>query len=134
MKVRMLIFSLLLSLFACSRVDNGVVCVLPESESTLSETPSSDALVDFSPNRDFCITAAQGQTFAGDGFSNTVSAPVSSAVRRTTPQTKSTFRILKSGKVIDNNHSHPFLTPSFVVLSGIHIPWRLLFSMCRLRL
>ena len=43
-------------------------------------------------------------------------------------------RIIKGGKVIDNNRTHPFLTPFFVPLSGMHVSDRYLFSICRLRL
>jgi len=42
--------------------------------------------------------------------------------------------MVKGGKIIDNNHLHPFLAQSFVLLAGIHIPERFLFSICRLRL
>ena len=70
----------------------------------------------------------------GGGSSNSVSARNTNTGRRTSPQTRSTFRIIKGGKVIDNNRTHPFLTPVFVPLSGMHISERYLFSICRLRL
>ena len=59
---------------------------------------------------------------------------VSSAESRPSPQTKSTFRVVKSGKVIDNNNLHPFLTPSFIALSGTRTFERYLYSICRLRI
>ena len=116
MKTLLLILSLLLS---------------PYSD---GKTTSSGARDDSSLNREICISAAQGQTFAGDGVSNSVSIRTPDAGRRTSPQTRSTFRVIKGGKVIDNNRTHPFLTPAFVPLSGMHISERYLFSICRLRL
>ena len=76
-------------------------------------------------NGDLCIAAAQGPTFAGGGGSNS---------RRISPQTRSAFRFVKGGKVIDNNRTHPFLTPFFVPLSGMRVSERYLLAICRLRL
>ena len=85
-------------------------------------------------NRELCITSAQGYTFAGNNSSNSVSVRITQSVRRTNQPVRSTFRMVKGGKIIDNNHLHPFLAQSFVLLAGIHIPERFLFSICCLRL
>jgi len=103
------------------------------AEVTVSPVPSENT-VDYSPARDICITAAQGYTFAGNNCTNTVSGRTTPSPRRTNPQVRSTFRIVKSGKVIDNNHLHPFLARPVVHLAGIYLSERYLFSICRLRL
>ena len=133
-KTLLLILSLLLSLFSFSKNKADTVALSDEGSYCIAEASSSDTKVDYSRNRDLCITAAQGQTLAGDGASNFVSVRTTHTGRRTSPQNRSTFRVIKGGKVIDNNRTHPFLTPVFVPLSGTHIPERYLFSICRLRL
>jgi hypothetical protein len=133
-KTLLLILSLLLSLFSGGKNKADTVVPSDEGSYCVAEASSSDTKADFSLNRDLCITVAQGQTFAGDGSSNSVSVRTTNTGRRTSPQTRSTFRVIKGGKVIDNNRTHPFLTPVFVPLSGMHISERYLFSICRLRL
>jgi hypothetical protein len=134
-KTLLLILSLVLSLFSGGKHQaEAVIAADEKSYCVPAEASSSDTKADCSLNRDLCITAAQGLAFAGDGGSNSVSVRTSSTGRRISPQTRSTFRIIKGGKVIDNNRTHPFLTPVFVPLSGMHISERYLFSICRLRL
>ena len=117
MKTLLLILSILLSLYSGGKNKTGAVIASDEGSRCVAE----EVL-----NREFCITATQGQAFAGDGGSNSVSFRSSDAGRRIFPQTTpSTFRVLKGGKVIDN---------TFVPLSGTRIPERYLFSICRLRL
>ena len=89
---------------------------------------------DFTRNRDICITSAQGYTFAGSHSTNSVSIRLTQSLRRLNQPVRSTFRMVKGGKIIDNNHLHPFLAQSFVHLAGIHTSERFLFSICRLRL
>lgn len=134
MRTLLLILSFLLSLFSGGKDKADTVVLSDEGSYCVSEASSSDTKADYSLNRDLCITAAQGHSFAGDGSSNSVSVRTSNTGRRTSPQTRSTFRIIKGGKIIDNNRTHPFLTPVFVPLSGEHISERYLFSICRLRL
>lgn len=100
----------------------------------IAAVPSGDTSSDILPNRDICITAAQGYSFAGNNSSNSVSVRTTQTGRRTSPQTKSSFRIVKSGKVIDHSQSHPFLAQSILQLSGTRISERYLYSLCRLRL
>ena len=121
----LLILSLLLSLLCGDKSKEDVV---------VASGGEPICTTDYSPNRDLCITAAQGQSFAGYESSNSVSVRTTCSGRRILPQTGSTFRVIKGGKVIDNNRTHPFLTPAFVPLSGMHISERYLFSICRLRL
>ena len=131
----LLILSLLLSLFSGGKNRTEAVVASDEGAFCASEASSSDTReAGYSLNRDLCITAAQGQSFAGDGSSNSVSVRTTNTGRRTSPQNRFSFRIVKGGKVIDNNRTHPFLAPVFVPLSGTHISERYLFSICRLRL
>ena len=116
MKLFVLIFSFLLPFLSDGRPAEAV------------------STVDFPRNRDICITASQGYTFAGNNSSNSLSIRPVQSGRRINPQIRSTVRIVKGGKVIDNSHLHPFLAQSFVHLSGIYLSERYLFSICRLRL
>ena len=134
MKCFVLILSLLLSLFSGGKPDNVSGVSSAESRYSVSERSSSENAVDHTINRDICITAAQGYSFTGNNSTNSVSVRTTNTGRRPSPQTKSTFRVVKSGKVIDNNNLHPFLTPSFVALSGTRTFERYLYSICRLRI
>ncbi|MBO6069094.1 MAG: hypothetical protein J6T49_06545 [Bacteroidales bacterium] len=127
------ILSLVLSLFS---VDTGDIALsFPDAEQHYSLTESSSQTpADFVSNQEICLTAAQGYTFSGGGNSTFSSVRSSQGGRRTSQQTKSSFRIIKCGKVIDNNHTHPFLAPSFIPLSGTFISERYLFSICCLRI
>ena len=121
MKLFALIFSFLLTFLSGGRTE-------------VVSTRSTETAVDFTRNREICITAAQGYGFAGENSTNSISARITQSGKRTSPQVRSTFRMVKGGKVIDNNHLHPFLAQSFVHLAGFYISERYLFSICRLRL
>lgn len=134
MKCLVLILSLLLSLFSGGKPDNVSEVSSAENRYSVSERSSSENAVDHTLNRDIRITAAQGYSFTGYSSTNSVSVRTANTGRRPAHQTKSTFRVVKSGKVIDNNNLHPFLTPSFVALSGTRTFERYLYSICRLRI
>lgn len=136
MKHLVLIFSFLLTFLSEGRTGMEVVSTNSSSSSqcNVSECSSTENAGDFTQNREICITAAQGYTFAGNNSTNSISVRITQTGKRTSPQVRSTFRIVKGGKVIDNNHLHPFLAQSFVHLAGIYIAERYLFSICRLRL
>lgn len=133
MKLYALILSFLLSLFSWGGHD----AVDPEQaagrEDSLTASPVEQT-TDFAQNRELCFFAAQGYSFSGGNGSPSVLVRVSPSGRRTTSQTKSPFRMVKAGKLIDNNHSYPFLTQSFACSSGLYISERYLFDLCRLRL
>ena len=126
MKLLVLIFSFLLTFLSEGRTGTEVVIV--------SECSSTENAGDFTQNREICITAAQGYTFAGNNSTNSISVRITQSGKRTSPQVRSAFRMVKGGKVIDNNRLHPFLAQSVVHLAGIYISERYLFSICRLRL
>lgn len=133
MKLFVLIFSLLLSFLAGGQKEVVSKSFPNDSQCNISEYPSAEA-ADFTQNREICITSAQGYTFAGNNSTNSVSVRLTQSVRRINQPVRSTFRIVKGGKVIDNNHLHPFLAQSFVHLAGIYVLDRFLLSICRLRL
>ena len=133
MKLIVLIVSFLLSFL--SGVDAEPIRAEAESsQCSVIESQPSEKIADYTQNRDLCLTAAQGYSFAGDGNSNSVSIRVTQSGRRTSQQSRSTFRIIKGGKVIDNNHQHTFLARSIIHQAGTYISERYLFSICRLRL
>ena len=136
MKLLVLIFSFLLTFLSEGRTGTEVVSTNTSSSSqcNVSACPSTEYVVDFSQNREICITSAQGYTFAGNNSTNSISVRITQSGKRTSPQVRSTFRIVKGGKVIDNNHLHPFLAQSVVHLAGAYISERYLFSICQLRL
>lgn len=104
-----------------------------EVESSISEyrfTEDAEAL----QNREICIATAQGYAFAGNSRTNAVSVRSAQSFKRLNQPVRSSFRIVKGGKVIDNNHLHPYLARSFVHLAGFYISERYLLSICRLRL
>ena len=134
MKFLTLILSLVLSFFFEGK--DGNVSEISAQESTVNVTASSSSekQTNQALNREICIAAAQGYTFAGNETSNFVSVRTAQSGRRTSPQTRSTSRIVKGGKIIDNNHLHPFLAQPILPLGGTHISERYLFSLCTLRL
>lgn len=134
MKLFVLIFSLLLSFLAGGQKDVVSKSFPNDSQCNISEYPSAEAAADFTQNREICITAAQGYTFSGNNSTSSVSVRITQSGRRIHQPVRSTFRIVKGGKVVDNNHLHPFLAQSVVHLAGIYLSARYLFSICRLRL
>lgn len=134
MKHLTLILSLVLSFFFGEK--DGIVSEVSPGDNSVSVTasPSSEKQTDRALNREICISAAQGYTFAGNESSNFVSIRTAQSGRRTSPQTRSNSRIVKGGKVIDNNHLHPFLAQPVLQSGGTHISERYLFSLCTLRL
>ena len=133
MKGLLLIFSLILSLLGGGRTEAVCEAVAPQTLCSVGKAPSSDRSIDHRLNRDLCITSAQSYSLTGGSSFQSVSVRNSHSGRRTSPETKSTSRIVKSGKIIDNNHLHPFLRLSFCVLSGPLTSERYLYSLCRLR-
>ena len=84
-------------------------------------------------NNELCLSPVQGGGIAGTG-SHSFSVRNTNPGRRPSQSNRSASRIVKAGKIIENNHLHPFLTPFFCKLSGTDIPGRYLYSICKLRL
>ncbi len=134
MKLVVLILSFLLSFLSGGGTEAVSTSSQNNGQYSVSKSQSPEKNVDYTQNRELCITAAQGYTFAGNGNSYSVSIRVTQSGKRTSPQVRSTVRIIKGGKIIDNNHSHPFLAQSIVHQAGMYISERYLFSICSLRL
>lgn len=134
MKLVLLIFTSLLSFLFGGNADVVDTSSSSARQYSFSENSSSDRAETYSLNREICITAAQGYTFAGNNSNNSVSVRIPQSGRRSSSQTKSTFRVVKSGKVLDNNNINPFLAQSIVHVTGVYLPERYLFSICDLRL
>jgi hypothetical protein len=134
MKLAALIISFLLSFLSGGKAAEADVRPQNDGRCSVAESPSTEKTADYTRNRELCIAAAQGYTFAGDGGTNSVLIRVSQSGRRTQLQVRSTFRIIKGGKVIDNNHLHPFLAQSIVHLAGMYLSDRYRFSICSLRI
>ena len=134
MRLAALILSILLSFLAGERTTDTHAYSQNAGHCSVSESQSNEKTADYTRNRELCIAAAQGYTFAGGGSTNSVLVRVTQSGRRTQPQVRSTFRIIKDGKIIDNNHLHPFLAQSIVHQAGVYISDRYLFSIYSLRL
>ena len=109
------------------------------SESSIDATvvkdaPSSEKAADHTLHKDMCITAAQGWSFSGSESSNTVLLRTSQTGRRTTQSTKTTFRLVRTGKIIDTHNFSPFLSALFPKADGAQSFYRYLNSICCLRL
>ena len=134
MKLVLFILSFLLSFLSGGRAEAVDMSTQNDDRCIVAESPATEKVVDYSQNRETCITAVQGYSFAGGNNTNSVSFRITQSGKRTSPQVRSTFRIIKGGKIIDNNHLHPFLAQSIVHQAGMYISDRYLFSICSLRL
>lgn len=134
MRIAVLLLSFLLSFLSGTEADAVADVSGPAGGYCISETPSTDNPQARNLTQDICLAAAHGYTFAGNGSTNYLSLRVTQTGKRSSSQLRSTFRIVKCGKIIDNNHIHPFLSQSLIHLSGVYLPERYLFSICRLRL
>ena len=135
MKHLVLVLSLLLSFLssgkdACVR-SIPVSAGLPETvvcRTTPEQTTDGRML-----NKELCLSPVQGGGITG-ACSHSSSVRNTNPGRRLPQSTRSASRVVKAGKIIENNHLHPFLTPFFRKLSGTDMPERYLYSICQLRL
>ena len=134
MKTLVLILSIMSILLGGSGRKAVSEVVRPEVCCSGGEVPHSGEVIGHSSNRDFCITAPFGYSFTGYSGMNYVPVRNLDSGRRTSPKSRSTFRIVKSGKVIDNKNLYPLLALSFSQQPGTHSSQRFLYSICRLRL
>lgn len=105
-----------------------------QSQFSVCENKSPDSCTDRAYNRESCISAIRGYSFAGSSPSGSFSVHGGSPEHRTTSHSRFNFRIFKCGKILDSNNSHPFLAHPAAQLSGARLPDRYLHSICRLRL
>lgn len=132
MRIVAFIVSLVLSLLS----EGGVsVTSGPQHQECccLSVGTSRDSASCGAQNRDICLVSGQGYSFSGQEEGSFVPVRLTGRSRSSSSHTKSAFRMVKSGKLIDNN-SHPYLTMPFNTLSGTQTAERYLYAICRLRL
>ena len=135
MKHLVLILSILLSFLsggkdACVR---SVPVPAGHPETAVCQTTPERTTDGRMMNKEFCLSPVQGGGITGAG-SHSSSVRNTNPGRRLPQSTRSASRIVKAGKIIENNHLHPFLTPFFRKLSGTDMPERYLYSICQLRL
>ena len=130
----LLILSLFFSLLSGS--GEGSVAISSEAEGLycLSDTSSEKPSTDYARERECCITAVQGYNFSSNESSHSVSLRSFQSSRRSSPQAKSSFRFMKSGKVIDNKSLHPCLILSYQLMAGLVFSHRYLHIICKLRI
>lgn len=132
MKSFVIIFTVLLSFIfgeggaseACDRKPHYTDAVVQRSDKEAADTKT-----DFN---DLAILPARTATFSGDGNSFTPSVRSTNAGRRVQSSTKSTFRLIKAGKVLDRNNFHTFRTAILQFQSGIRSNSRYIHSICQL--
>ena len=104
------------------------------SRTAVANAPESEKPTDHALHKDMCITAAQGWSFSGSENSNTVLLRTSQTGRRTTQSTKTTSRLVRTGKIIDTHNFNPFLSALFPKADGAQSFFRYIYSICCLRL
>ena len=85
--------------------------------------------VDFN---NLAILPVRTASYSGDGNSFSPSVRSNNAGRRVQPSSKSTFRIIKAGKVLDRNNFYAFRAVILQFQSGIHSNSRYIHSICHL--
>ena len=93
---------------------------------------SADALVEYAGLNDAAILPAGTATFSGNGNSFSPFFRPTNAGRRVQPSTKSSFRVIKSGKVFDRNNFYTFQTAILQFQSGIRSNSRYIYTICHL--
>lgn len=134
MKLILLILSLLLSLLTGGKGERSAVSSGTERQYCREDASSNPSSRDYARERACCITAVQGYTFTGSENANSASLRTVQTGRRSSPQAKSSFRFVKSGKIIDNKNLHPCLVLSYQLMTGLVFSQRYLHIICRLRI
>lgn len=82
--------------------------------------------------KDAAILPVRTATFSGDGNSIAPSLRTTNSGRRVQPSSKSSFRVIKTGKVFDRNNFYTFQTVILQFQSGIRSNSRYIYSICQL--
>ena len=132
MKSFVLIFSVLLSfIFGGDRAGNICEKDLHYTAAVVkcSDKDAANKKTDFD---DAAILPVRTATFSGDGSSLAPSFRSSNSGKRVQSSFKSSFRIIKEGKVFDRNNFYTFQTAILQFQSGIRSTSRYIYSICRL--
>ena len=127
-----IIFSVLLS-FIFGEDRAGDVCCrdlyFTDAAVKCSDKDTTDNKADFN---DVAILPLRTATFSGECSSFAPSFRSTNSGRRVQPSTKSSFRVIKAGKVFDRNNFYTFRTDILQFQSGIRSNSRYIYSICRL--
>lgn len=134
MDLLFIILSFFLSLSFSGQQDTSVSDRLSGQCELLQSPEDRNVPADKALNRDICITSAQGWAFSGSENGNPVSVRSSQTGRRTSPSTKTTTRLVRTGKVIDTHNFNPFLSAVFLKAAGVQSLPRYIHAICCLRL
>ena len=83
-------------------------------------------------NNELCLTAAQGESFAGENSTSVPSIQTTRILRRSNGGEKTGSRLVKGGKLIDVN-THPFLSETDIRMPVQFSSGRITFTLRRLR-
>ena len=134
MKLLVIILSLLFSLFSGGE-KRGIMPVPPsEDASVITTTPAPDNSSDRKLNSEMCLSASQGWSFSGSEHSSSFSLRIAKSLRRTNQSTKTSSRLVRSGKIIDTHNYCPFLSALFLKTCGAYSFFRYIYSICCLRI
>ena len=132
MKSFVLIFSVLLSfIFGGDRTNSVCDRNLHYSDAVV-KCSDKDAAEKKSGFNDTAILPLRPATFSGDGNSFAPTFRSNHSGKRVQSSFKSSFRIIKEGKVLDRNNLYAFRTDILQFQSGIHSNSRYIYSICRL--
>ena len=98
----------------------------------ISDSITKDSPADF--GREMSFISVCGEAFSGNPTSFSGSIRLTQTGRRINPSTKTTFRLIRSGKVIDTHNFDPFLSALFPKVCGIRSFFRFIYAICCLRL
>ena len=127
------ILSLLVSGRGLSAAE-ATYCEQVAGRTAVANAPESEKGTDHALHKDMCITAAQGWSFSGSENGNPVLLRTSQTGKRTTQSTKTTSRLVRTGKIIDTHNFNPFLSAFFPKADGAQSFFRYIYSICCLRL
>lgn len=118
MKHSLLILSFLLSwLFSGSEAASSRVS--GSSETSVVQASSQEQAPDFNKFNTLCLTSARGVSFSGETNSFTPTVRTLNSGRRVQPSSKTSFRVVKAGKVVDRQTFHTFLEVLYHNPSGL---------------
>lgn len=94
-----------------------------------TDKDTTDKKTDFN---DAAILQVRTETFSGNGCSFASSLQSTRSGRRVQPSTKSAYRVIKDGKVLDINNFYTLRAFVIQFRSGIHTNSRYIYSICQL--
>ena len=131
MKGIVLIMSLFLSSVFCGI---GAGYDIPEErlQETVVASIGKNTVEKSDDFNDAAILPVGTALYSGDGNSSAPTFRSTNSGRRVQPSSKSSFRVIKAGKVFDRNHFKTFRSVLFQFHSGIHSIRRYIHSLCNL--